>query len=177
MQRDKAMLTYAGQAAWERAWERLDACCTHTFVSLRPEQAREPVYGSVARFTDGDLAAGPAAGLLSAWAQRPHAAWLLLAVDMPLVDATVLTALIGARDPAALATGFRNSAGVPEPLCTIWEPAARAVLTDRALAGRYSLREVLETPECRIVDPAEPRRLLSVDTPEDYAALQASLTA
>jgi hypothetical protein len=70
------------------------------------------------------------------------AAWLALATDMPRVDAALLE-LVAARDPGRLATAFRHADGTIEPLCTIYEPAARAVLEARVGAGERSLSAML----------------------------------
>lgn len=79
--------------------------------------------------TDGGESAGPAQGLLAAFARDPAATWLVLAVDYPLVDARPLARLQAAYEPPV--TCFRNERGFCEPLVGIWSPDALRRLRDK----------------------------------------------
>lgn len=175
MGRDKGALEYAGEPQVLRASRLLGRFCPRVLVSIRPEQARSRCYRGLARVEDEGRLAGPAAGLLAAWRREPAAALLALAVDLPLVDAALVAALVAARDPARLATAFRHPDGTIEPLCAIWEPAARAELCRRAEHASPSLRRLLEDTGVGLLQAAEPERLRSVNTPEDYARAAALL--
>jgi molybdopterin-guanine dinucleotide biosynthesis protein A len=100
---------------------------------------------------------------------------LVLAVDLPLVDAAVLRRLIEARDPRAYATAFVHADGTVEPLCSIWEPAAHAIVRARAQKSRLSLRTVLEEATVRRVALEDSGWLQSVNSPGDYARLRSRL--
>ena len=53
---------------------------------------------------------GPIAGIAAAQARwRPGAAWLVLACDLPNLDAHTLAHLLAHRDPARIATAYRSS--------------------------------------------------------------------
>lgn len=169
MGRDKGQLVYGGVAAALRSWRLLNSVCVAAFVSVRKEQAELDVYAGLPQVVDTASHCGPAAGLLAAWEVHPDGAWLALAVDMPFVDEGLLTTLVRYRAPTQLATAFRHPSGTLEPLCTIWEPAARDELARRAAANRYSLRELLEEGAVGVLEPSEPRRLASVNSPEHYA--------
>lgn len=175
MGRDKGALRYYEEPQARHCWRLLGAVCADAFVSLRADQAGKAVYtGLPAIFDRGDNG-GPAAGLLAAFDRAADVAWLVLAVDMPLVGRGVLERLVAARDPAMLATGFRHPDGTPEPLCTIWEPRARAPLAARVAAGDGSLRRLLESSPVRLLAPADPAVLRSVDAFEDYSTLRKQL--
>jgi molybdopterin-guanine dinucleotide biosynthesis protein A len=172
MGRDKGTLDYHGrpQAAW--AAELLESVGLPTYLSVRADQADEPPYCERRLVLDSGAGRGPAAGLLAAFDLHPEAAWLVLAADMPLVDRVTLAALVDARDPAAVATGFVGLDGIAEPLCAIFEPAARAALMQAPLEAR-SLRRVLEAG--KLLAPPVPERLASVNTPEDDARVRETL--
>jgi molybdopterin-guanine dinucleotide biosynthesis protein A len=61
----------------------------------------------------------------------------VLACDLPFLDAATLDALIAGRDLERDATAFRSSHdGLPEPLCAIYEPRARAAIAAHLAGGR-----------------------------------------
>lgn len=97
---------------------------------------------------------------------------MLVAVDMPLLEDATLDALVANRDPRAIATAYRHPDGTPEPLCTIWEPAVADLLVP---TGSPSLRRLLEGSTARLLAPAEPLWLKSVNTDADDAAVRAVL--
>ena len=164
---DKGLIAYHGspQVLWLA--RLLADFCASVRVSIGPRQQGESGYPALATIVDADPGLGPAGGLLSAWKQVPDAAWLLVAVDLPLLDRATLTALTAGRSRARLATAFRHRQGLLEPLCTIWEPAAREVLEQRLKGGDASLRRLLEAGPTRVLEPPSAEALRSVDTPAD----------
>lgn len=172
MGRDKALLVAGGEPLLARAARVLGGVCGRVLVAVRAEQAELPEYAGFELVVDDRRDAGPAAGLLAAWRAAPGSALLVLAVDMPLVDAPLLGLLVDARDPALLATAFEHADGTLEPLCAIWEPAADRRLRTRARNSRFSLRKVLESSPIRRVKPPDPACLQSVNTAVDWAALR-----
>ena len=170
--RDKGSLDYHGRPQAQWLFELLRGFCAEVFVSVRADQAGAGVYRDLPAIEDPPGAAGPAAGLLAAWQRAPAAAWLVVAADLPLVDARTLRALVNARDPLANATAFRHPDGTPEPLCAIWEPRARPAVE---AAPRASLRRVLEAGRVAFAVAPEAERLLSVNTPEDEARVRGFL--
>lgn len=175
MRRDKGTLEYHGEPQARYCWRTLEALGLEAFVSVRRDRERTPPYASLPLLVDRGSVGGPAAGLIAAFERNAASAWLLWAVDMPLVDRDVLERLIRARDPAVFATAFVHPDGTPEPLCTIWEPAARAPLLARARRGRASLRRLLETLRVRLVEPADAAALSSVDCAEEYQRVRRML--
>jgi len=148
--------------------------CERAYVSIRREQALATPYNDLPLVIDDGSARGPGAGLLAAFRKHADGAWLAIGVDMPLLDHTTLADLVRGRDPACVATAYRHPDGAPEPLCAIWEPAARARLESPAGASSSPRRE-LEKGPTRFIVAADPRRLRSVNTPEDDARVMAEL--
>jgi molybdopterin-guanine dinucleotide biosynthesis protein A len=147
--------------------------CARVWASARDAtQAAKPPFVGLPTLTDALPVEGPAAGLAAAFRFAPNAAWLLVAVDMPLLEDATLDALVANRDPRAIATAYRHPDGTPEPLCTIWEPAVADLLVP---TGSPSLRRLLEGSTARLLAPAEPLWLKSVNTDADDAAVRAVL--
>jgi molybdenum cofactor guanylyltransferase len=163
--RDKGALEYHGvpQARW--ALGLLEPFCAQSFVSVRREQAAASAYRDLSLMVDEGDSAGPASGVLTALRRFPGAAWLVVAADMPLLNPPLLAGLVARRDPAALATAYRHHDGTPEPLCAIWEPAARVRLEEDGDGG--SLRRLLEGGPARLLEVENDTVLVSVNTQAD----------
>ena len=171
MQVDKATLAFAGETQLARAMRLVAAHTDRAFVSVRPDQRGEAERARWPQVEDRLADIGPAAGILAAMETLPDHAWLVVAVDLPLLDDASLAALVAARDPTAPATAYgASSDGLPEPLCAIWEPASRAPLAAFVAGGRSCPRKFLLTHGARLVTLAAPDALANVNTPEDYAA-------
>jgi len=177
MGRDKGLLEYHGspQVLW--LTRLLAGFCEAVYVSVNAEQRTIDPYATLPTLVDRTPDQGPATGLLSAWEAIPRTAWLAVAVDLPFVDEATLAKLLAGRSPGSLATAFRHPTGVPEPVCTVWEPSAQAVLAERVAAGERSLRRVLEAGPTVELPPPAPGVLMSVNTPNKYREALAILAA
>ncbi|WP_243048865.1 NTP transferase domain-containing protein [Dyella sp. RRB7] len=175
MRQDKAALAYRGEPQLLRAWRLLGAVTGQAFVSVRDGQRDDPLRGALPQIVDSYDAIGPAAGILSAQDRYPEVAWLVLACDLPLLDAATLQQLIAARDASADATAFTSRHdGLPEPLCAIWEPSSHALLKQRYEAGSYCPRKALIQSRTVLL-PAPGAALDNVNTPEEREAMQQRL--
>ena len=172
---DKGLIDYHGvpQAVW--AWQQLDALCEKSFVSVGASQVEKEPYVALPTLADRTRAGGPATGLLTAWQEFPGAAWLVIGVDMPLLDYHMLSILLDARDPSSLATAYLADDLAPEPLCTIWEGKAESVLNRRIEAGDASLRRCLESSQVKVIHPKSRRRLRSANSPDERDAIKREL--
>ena len=172
MQQDKAALAYRGEPQLLRAWRLLQAVTERAFVSARDTQRDDPLRAGLPLILDRYEAIGPAAGILSAQDEYPEAAWLVLACDLPLLDAATLQLLVTRRDPAVAATAFASSHdGLPEPLCAIWEPASHGLLKTRYESGSFCPRKALMQSNARLL-PTPGAALDNVNTPEEREAMQ-----
>jgi|HigsolmetaAR203D_1030402.scaffolds.fasta_scaffold00561_17 molybdopterin-guanine dinucleotide biosynthesis protein A len=176
MQRDKAALAYHGRTQLEWTYELLAPLCTATFVSVRPDQRDEPIRAKFPQIVDKTPGIGPLAGIAAALTEHPKAAWLVIACDLPFITERTLRHLIEARDPSYIATAYRSSHdGLPEPLCAIWEPAARTEVEKHLQADKKCPRKLLINVGCKLLDLPEPEALDNVNTPDESLAAAARL--
>lgn len=175
MGQPKWALDYRGEPQAARAARLLGAVCERVFLSIRAEQSAEPLP-DVPAIADLFPPWGPAAGILSAMEAHPEAAWLVVACDLPFLDADTLHALVARRDPLKIATAFTSAHdGLPEPLCAVWEPRARQRLLQAAGLGLACPRRVLIESRPRLLALPDARALDNANTPEEYQAARAAL--
>ena len=171
MQRDKAGLEYAGQPQLARALAMLEPLVASTFISVRTDQLQDPQRAAYPRIVDQLADLGPISGIHAALRAQPQAAWLVLACDLPFLDAATLQQLIAARDPRRLATAFRSSHdGKPEPLCAIYEPASIAAIDAWIATGQLCPRGFLAQADVALLTLRTPQALDNVNTTAEYAA-------
>lgn len=166
MGRDKARLAIQGRTALDRALDLLRPRCTEVFVSCRKDQSQE--RGEAPQIHDILLDHGPAGGILSAFHQNPDSAWLVVACDLPYLDGLTLDALLAARAPMRLATAFRGHQDLPEPLCAIYEPKARARFWEFLALGHTCPRKVLIHSRIHCLPAPEGRTLANINTPVEH---------
>jgi molybdopterin-guanine dinucleotide biosynthesis protein A len=172
MGEDKGGLRYHGDAQALVAWRLLNSVCGQAFVSVRAGQTAVEPYADLPCIVDVIAGRGPAVGLESAWRAHPDAAWLTLAVDMPRVTPALLESLVAQRNRQAIATALRHPDGTAEPMCAIWEPAARVHVYAELESGRGSLRQTLERDDVAFAAWGELHMLDSINTPSERAAWQ-----
>lgn len=165
MGQDKSQLSYHGKPQAAYARELLASVCETTWVSV---SGNAPLPDGPAVLRDTFQGLGPYGGILSAFRHQPDRAWLIVACDLPLLDASMLHTLIRHRDPSRVATCFHNpDTGFPEPLLTLWEPRAYPVLLHYLSRGYSCPRKVLINSHVLEVDAGDPVKLMNVNTPQE----------
>jgi molybdopterin-guanine dinucleotide biosynthesis protein A len=176
MGRDKAELRYAGAVQLDRAMALVAARVSQSFVSVRPDQVTDPMRLRYPQIVDRHEDLGPIAGIIAAQAQHPDAAWLVVACDLPFLDAASLDHLLARRAPQRMATAYRSArGGLPEPLCAIFEPACREPIERFVASGKNCPRKFLMIADTELLDLPNPRALDNVNTPEEFAAANGAL--
>jgi molybdopterin-guanine dinucleotide biosynthesis protein A len=176
MHTDKAALQYHGQPQLRWAFELASKACAATFVSVRPDQRDDATRASFPQVVDRQPGIGPIAGISAALLEHPKVAWLVLACDLPLLTERTLQHLIAHRDPHKIATAYRSAHdGLPEPLCAIWEPAAREPLLAYVATGKQCPRKFLINSNTALLDLSEPQALDNVNTADEFDAATAAL--
>jgi molybdopterin-guanine dinucleotide biosynthesis protein A len=171
MQRDKAALEYSGQNQLTRALALLSPLVARSFVSVRADQQADPLRAGHEFVVDLIADFGPLGGIHAALHTHPQAAWLVLAVDLPLLDAATLQQLIAAREPQRLGTAFRSGFDQkPEPLCAIWEPGSRPAVDAWIAAGKNCPRDFMAHHDVALLTLRNPRALDNINTPQEYLA-------
>lgn len=165
---DKATLNYQGRPQIAVAYDLLRSFCEETWVSLRPEQAQEPIYRDYPHLFDAYPGEGPLAAVVSAQMQKPGAAWLVIACDLPFLDPETLQHLLAKRDTQRHATAYLSRHdGRIEPLCAIYEPASAPLLAAAFTGGLRCARKGLESVTPLGLDLPKPQALENANTPED----------
>ena len=178
MQADKAALAYGERPQLAEAFDLLARHVHRAWISVRADQAGEPLRSGYPQIVDGNAGRGPVAGIIAAQAQHPEAAWLVLACDLPFLDDATLGTLVAGRDPGRLATAFLSRHdGLPEPLCAIYEPRSREAILAQVAAGRDCPRKFLAENDALLLEPVTSVALDNANTPEDAAAMRAALGA
>lgn len=162
---DKSELTYHTLPQREHVTQLLAGLCKEVFTSVR---ANQKTTKEEATIVDTFTGLGPFGAILSAFRERPEAAWLVVACDLPLLDKTALQNLLQQRDSSKLATAFHNPAtGWPDPLVTIWEPRAYLVLLQFLAQGYTCPRKVLINSDIKQIEPTRKEILLNANSPEE----------
>lgn len=178
MGQDKGALEYHGRPQAEYCYELLNSFCDQTFVSLRSEQSGEEPYAQFPQIHDTFLGFGPIGGILSAQKAHPHAAWFVIACDLPYVSRGTIEHLIANRNPYKLATAYVSANdGFPEPLCAVYEPKSIFRLINFLALGYHCPRKVLINSDTWLLDLPEASALDNANTPEERdRALNAATT-
>jgi len=177
MGEDKAALVYRGKSQLAHTLELANKHSESLFISLRenqeiPQEA-DVIRAGIIHDRFGEI--GPLGGILSAMDTHRDVGWLILAVDLPFITDNTLYTLLAQRDPSALFTAYRSSYdGLPEPLCALYEPAARPILLDSCNKRGISCpRKMLIDGPTHLLKQPEPGDLDNINTPGDHrAALQ-----
>jgi molybdenum cofactor guanylyltransferase len=171
MQADKAALAYHGRAQLTEAMRLVAPLTARAFVSVRADQVDDPLRAGFPQIIDRREDLGPAAGIMAAQEEFPDVAWLVLACDLPFLDAATLEHLLRARDPASDATAYISSHdGLPEPLCAIYEPASRAKLAAYLAQGSQCPRRFLRQANVHLIAAPDGRALDNINTRAEYDA-------
>lgn len=177
MGEDKATLAYHGATQLDWAMALVKPFVERAYVSVRPDQIDEPVRARYPQIVDVHRDLGPIAGLIAAQTQHPDVAWLVLACDLPFLDAGTLHRLIAARAPHRAATAYRSRHdALPEPLCAIYEPASRELIATYAASGKHCPRKFLIQSDAYLLDQPNPQALENINTPEEHGAALGDLS-
>jgi molybdopterin-guanine dinucleotide biosynthesis protein A len=126
---------------------------------------------------DAQAGVGPLAGLVSLMAACGARPAVLLACDLPRLEAGLIGRLLGEAggdvDAVVYATGEPPRGW--EPCCSVYLPGCAPVAAGRMARGEYSLVGLLEAVRTRTVRASddEAAKLANLNRPEDVAALEA----
>lgn len=175
MGRDKALLIYhRGQPHAQYLYELLESYCERVFLSARPGQWQGTPLAALPTLEDALPSEGPLSGLLTAFQAYPQVNWLVVACDLPYVNAENLAPLIRQYREDVVATCYRHpQAHFPEALCAIYTPQARTILEQAYQGGERCPVRILAQAPCHVIDPPDARTTTNINTPEEYAHVQA----
>lgn len=169
---DKAVLVHPdGRSLVRRTADLLrEAGCVGVVLSLRHDQEIPPGMEDCEVVRDPEWGGGgPLTGMVAGMAGHPDDDWLVVACDLPRLDAATLSHLVASAGPEEKFLGYRSEFDdMPEPLCTWYSAAARSVLADALAADFRCPRKVLIRNHCRLLEPLVLRALENANTPEDW---------
>lgn len=172
MGRDKGLMEWHGKPQRDYLADMMAPFCSEVFLSCRPGQEVE-MGDAYPVLPDTFTGLGPYGAILSAFRHAPDRAWMVVACDLPLLDAATLDFLLQNRQPRHTATAFESPFdGMPEPLITIWEPKSYAILLAFLGQGYSCPRKVLLNADAHIVKAPEPEKLTNVNTPEEAETIR-----
>lgn len=177
MGQDKATLQRDGKSQLAYIAELLKRHVEQVFVSTRADQTDEPERARFNQIIDSVDVGGPVAGVMSAIAEHPDVDWLVVACDLPNIDATTIAFLLDNRAESQPFTAFESSHdGLPEPLCAIYHVGCGDTLRRFVDDGINCPRKILIRSDTRLLQQPDPRALDNVNTPDDLrdSILQAS---
>jgi molybdopterin-guanine dinucleotide biosynthesis protein A len=164
---DKGAVNWYGKQQRYYMADLLRPFCNKVSLSCRVEQKNE-IDPNYAVLEDTFIDLGPYGAILSAFRENPDQALLVIACDLPLMDANTLQYLVANRNPSALATAFQSGFDdFPEPLITIWEPKSYPVLLAWLAQGYSCPRKVLINSDINLLQAPNLDALTNVNTPED----------
>ncbi|MDH4047326.1 MAG: NTP transferase domain-containing protein [Gammaproteobacteria bacterium] len=178
MGRDKALLKQDGMSQLRRAVKLLREHLDEVFVSVRAEQSGETERARFPQIVDRYSGLGPVAGILSAMDFDESAAWLVVACDLPKLDANTIHYLLQHRATSQPFTAYKSSVdGLPEPLCTIYEASSRGIIDNFVTQGMHCPRKMLICSDTLLLDQPNPQALDNVNTPDDLLRTTAGLAS
>lgn len=171
MGRDKAALAINGESQLARTVRLAAAEVERVQVSVRADQAGDPLRAGYDCLVDGPESAGPMSGIVAALRASAEP-WLVLACDLPALDAATLRHLLDNVVADAVATAYAGEHnGLPEPLCAVWMPAALGPLTGALAAGRRCPRKLLIETGAPLLQLPVAGALANVNTPAELREL------
>lgn len=173
MGQDKAALVHPdGRTLLRRCHDLLrEAGCETIAISLRHDQEIPAGFDGVEIVRDPEGSSlGPMAGMVVGMRLDSAADWLVLACDLPRLDAATLDYLIDSKQAHEKFLAYRSEFdGLPEPLCTLYSQAALPILEQAQADDFRCPRKILIRNDCRLLEPITPRALDNANTPEDWA--------
>ncbi len=168
MGQDKATLRRAGQSQLAYVVHLLDELVERVFVSARADQQDDTERSRFEQIVDRYEGLGPVAGILSAMDEYPDVDWLVLACDLPNIDAPTLTNLLQKRSPDRPFSAYRSSYdSLPEPLCAVYTAASSDIVRGFVADGLYCPRKMLIRSDTLLLEQPDPVALDNVNTPDD----------
>jgi molybdopterin-guanine dinucleotide biosynthesis protein A len=174
---DKSLIDWNGKEQRYYLADLLAKFCNDVFISCRADQ-KDEIAINYKTIVDTFTGLGPYGAILSAFREQPDCAWIIIACDIPLLDANTLKYLAENRNTSAMATAFESPYdGFPEALITIWEPKSYPVLLSFLSQGYTCPRKVLRNNDVNIIKAPDPETLMNVNRPEDAETVRKIIDA
>ncbi|MDX6700616.1 MAG: molybdenum cofactor guanylyltransferase [Baekduia sp.] len=167
---DKAIVELEGRALVRYPLEALHEVCDEVAVVAKRDTILPPLAGMADLWIEPDEPRHPLVGVAHALRLAMGRPVLVVPVDLPLIDAATLQALLRA-DRTGVAAVVPRAHGRLQPLCALYCPAALAGLEAFDVTARAI--DVVTALGIRELDGLDPMAFFNVNRPEDV--LQASV--
>jgi len=167
MKTDKSKIRYHDKNQLNHTYDLLKIELDEVYVSLKSSRNLDLPY-----ITDKADIGGPMNGLLSACDFNEKVAWLVMAIDMPLVEQKHIKLLLESRKKSKAATCYIDQRGLPYPLLTIYEPKSHSRLKN---CEYDSLSKFLIDHEIEEIVTHDKSFLTNANTPTDAINLHATI--
>lgn len=171
---DKAIVELEGRALVHYPIEALHSVCDDVVVVAKRDTLLPSLGGSAGLWIEPDEPRHPLVGVAHALGLAAGRPVLAVAVDLPLVDAAVLRAILAA-DPGegeGATVVAPHAYGRLQPLCALYRPEALAAGLNRFDPSARTI-EVVESLGVRVVEGLDETAFFNVNAPEDV--LRASI--
>jgi molybdopterin-guanine dinucleotide biosynthesis protein A len=173
MGRDKAFLKLEGEPLWHRQVATLRALSPEQLLIAGPRREEWTAFEVIA---DQIVEAGPLAGVAAALRRCTAPHLVVLAVDLPMVTADFLRALLElCREEQGVVP---TTPGAAEPLAAIYPIAAFPLATRALRRGEFAMQKFLRDAIAqglmreREILPEEMELFANLNTPADYERLR-----
>jgi molybdopterin-guanine dinucleotide biosynthesis protein A len=168
---DKAFLEFGDETLLSRALQQVSAVAQEVKIVGQAEK----LGGFGVTVEDLYPERGPLGGIHGALTSTSTELNLMLAVDMPFVEATFLEYLIAqARESGAVVT-VPHAGGGFQPLCAIYRREFAAVAEESLREGRNKINPLFERVATRVIEESELVRagfsaemFRNLNTPQDF---------
>jgi molybdopterin-guanine dinucleotide biosynthesis protein A len=175
---DKGAVNWYGKEQRYYMADLLKKHCDKVYISCRDEEQQKEIDLKYLSMPDTFTGLGPYGAILSAFRENPDRAWLVIACDLPLVDASVIQHLADNRNTATIATAYQSQQNeFPEPLITIYEPKSYPALLQFLAQGYSCPRKVLINSDITLLQSPKEDALANVNTPDELDRIKRVLHA
>jgi molybdopterin-guanine dinucleotide biosynthesis protein A len=161
---DKAIVELEGRPLLLYPLEALHEFCDDVAVVAKRDTVLPPLAGAAELWIEPDEPRHPLVGVAHALRLAAGRPVLVVAVDLPLMDATTLR-LIAETDPQDAAVVVPRVHGRLQPLCALYTPRALPGL--EAFDPDARATDVVEALGIREVEPPDVSAFHNVNRPED----------
>jgi molybdopterin-guanine dinucleotide biosynthesis protein A len=169
---DKAIVELEGRPLLLYPVEALHELCDDVVVVAKRDTMLPPLAGVADLWIEPDEPRHPLLGVAHALRLAIGRPILVVAVDLPLMDAATLR-LIAHTDPDGAAVVVPRVHGRLQPLCALYTPRAMPGLADFDADARAT--DIVEGLGIRELLPPDPSAFYNVNRPEDLLQVSALL--
>lgn len=169
---DKSLINYHGKPQRYYVYEMLEWVCDKVFISCNRAQATKIIapYQIMADLPNLENV-GPMAALLTAFSTYPDKDFLVVGCDYPFITTRDLKEFEKVLDREQSASAFYNEENdIYEPLLAYYSERSGNEIQRMYTGNQYSLQHFLKEHGAEKYNPVRPKRMISIDTPEDFQA-------